>query len=119
MENKEYCRMEDKKCFTIPENAVEIRPAVDVVEDDCGVKIMFEVPGANSETIDVSVAEGVLTMRACSTLKRNGFPVCYHRAFQLSDMVDIKGIKGNTCDGVLTLCLPKSERASVHRIKVD
>ena len=119
MEKKEYGRMEDKKCFTVPENAVEVRPAVDIVEEDCGVKIMFEVPGANADTIDVSVAEGILTMRACSTLKRNGFPVCYHRSFQLSDMVDVKGISGKTADGVLTLCLPKSERASVHRIKVD
>ena len=82
MEKKEYCRMEDKKCFSVPENAVEVRPAVDIVEEDCGVKIMFEVPGANADTIDVSVAEGILTMRACSTLKRNGFPVCYQRYFQ-------------------------------------
>ena len=94
MEKKEYCRMEDKKCFSVPENAVEVRPAVDIVEEDCGVKIMFEVPGANADTIDVSVAEGILTMRACSTLKRNGFPVCYQRSFQLSDMVDVKGISG-------------------------
>ncbi len=111
--------MEEKKCITMPENAVEVRPAVDVVEEDCGVKIIFEVPGANSEMIDVSVENGLLTMNACSQLTRNGRPVYYHRAFQLSDMVDIKGIQGKTVDGVLTLCLPKSERASVHRIKVQ
>ena len=111
--------MEDKKTFSIPENAVKIRPAVNVTEEDCGVVITFEVPGANSETIDVSVEDGVLEMRACSTLKRNGFPVCYQRAFQLSDMVDIKGIQAKTKDGILTLCLPKSERAAIHRIKVE
>jgi len=111
--------MEDKKCFSVPENAVEVRPAVDVIEEDCGVKIMFEVPGANSETIDVSVEDGVLTMRAISSLTRNGGPICYYRAFQLSDMVDVAGIQAKTQDGVLTLCLPKSERATVHRIKVE
>lgn len=111
--------MEDKKCFTFPQNAVELRPAVDVSEEACGVKIAFEVPGANADTIDISVENGVLEMRACSTLKRNGFPIVYHRAFQLSDMVDVKGISGSARDGILTLCLPKSERATVHRIKVS
>ena len=111
--------MEDKKCFSIPENAIEVRPAVDVLEEECGVKIMFEVPGANAQSIDVSVEDSVLTMKACTTLTRNGFPVWYHRAFQLSDMVDVKGIEAKTQDGILTLCLPKSERATVHRIKVE
>lgn len=111
--------MEEKKCCKFPENAIEIRPAVDVTEEDCGVKIQFEVPGANAETIDVSVEDGVLSMRACSSLTRNGYPVCYRRAFQLSDMVDVKGIQAKTADGILTLCLPKSERATIHRIKVQ
>ena len=111
--------MENKKCFTIPENAVELRPAVDVSQEDCGVKIQFEVPGANADTIDVAVENGVLEMRACTTLKRNGYPVVYRRAFQLSDMVDVKGIQAKTADGILTLCLPKSERATIHRIKVQ
>lgn len=112
--------MEEKDCkISRPENAVELRPAVDVIESDKGVKIMFEVPGANSETIDVSVADGILTMQACSTLTRKGYPVCYRRAFQLSDMVDVAKISAKTKDGVLSLFLPKSERATVHRIKID
>ena len=46
-------------------------------------------------------------------------PLLYKRSFQLSDAVDVENISAKTQDGVLTLTLPKSERAKVHRIQVQ
>ena len=43
----------------------------------------------------------------------------YKRSFQLSDAIDVENISARTQDGVLTVTLPKSERAKVHRITVE
>lgn len=98
---------------------IEIRPAVDILENDNGLKIVFEVPGANSGTVDVEVDNGILSVKADSVLTKGGYPVRYARAFQLSDAVDIEGITAKTQDGLLTLHLPKSVRATVHKIAVQ
>ena len=98
---------------------VEVRPAVDVREYAEGVTLEFEVPGASSKTVEVEVKDQVLSVRAASSLCRNGRPVLFTRAFQLSDAVDIETIEAATKDGVLTVRLPQSEAARVHRIKVS
>ena len=97
---------------------VELRPAVDIIESEEGVCIFFEVPGANAKSVEVEVNDGVLYMTAKSTMTRNGRPILYKRAFQISDAVDVENITAKTTDGVLKLVLPKSEKAKVHKIKV-
>ena len=97
---------------------VELRPAVDIIEGEEGVCIFFEVPGANAKSVEVEVNDGVLYMSAKSTMTRNGRPILYKRAFQISDAVDVENITAKTTDGVLKLVLPKSEKAKVHKIKV-
>lgn len=97
---------------------VELRPAVDIIEGEEGVCIFFEVPGANAKSVEVEVNDGVLYMSARSTMTRNGRPILYKRAFQISDAVDVENITAKTTDGVLKLVLPKSEKAKVHKIKV-
>lgn len=99
--------------------AVTLVPAVDIMDSNDGVTIWFEVPGANSETTEVEVKEKVLTVKAASSLKRNGRPVHYKRSFQLTDGADVEKISAKSADGVLTLQIPKSDRAKVHKIKVS
>lgn len=98
---------------------IEVRPVVDILESGDGLKIVFEVPGANSKTVDVEVDNGILSVKADSVLTKGGYPVRFARAFQLSDAVDVEGITAKTCDGLLTLHLPKSVRATVHKIAVQ
>lgn len=97
---------------------IEIRPAVDILENDNGLKIIFEVPGASAEMVDVEVDNGVLSVKADTIITKGGYPVRFARAFQLSDAVDVEGITAKTQDGLLTLHLPKSARATVHKIAV-
>lgn len=99
--------------------AYEVRPAVDVTEENEGITIAFEIPGVNSKGVELEVKERILSLTAKSALSRRGRPVVYKRAFQLSDAVDVENITAKTQDGVLTLFLPKSEKAKVHRIKVE
>ncbi len=97
---------------------IEVRPAVDIIEGADGITLFFEVPGANAKTVDVEVKDGVLYVNAKSSLCRGGRKVIYKRAFQISDAVDVEKISAKTADGILTLVLPKSEKAKVHKIKV-
>lgn len=110
--NSEDVKMKEKEI-------IEIRPAVDILESNDGLKLVFEVPGANSNTVDVEVDNGILSVKADSVITKGGYPVRFARAFQLSDAVDIEGITAKTCDGLLTLNLPKSVRAAVHKIAVQ
>lgn len=109
---------EKNEVRTMPE-PVTIVPLVDIVEGNDGVTLIFEVPGANSESVDIEVLNNIMTMSAKSSLKRNGRPVVFKRNFRLSEEVDVKQITAKTKDGVLTLEIPKAERAKVHRIKVQ
>ncbi len=103
---------------TVPE-PLTMLPPVDILESDNGVAILFEIPGANAQTVEIEVLNGVLTMTAQSSLKRNGRPVVFRRNFRLSEDVDVQRISAKSEDGILTLNIPKADRARVHRIKVE
>ena len=97
----------------------EVCPVMDITDENNAIAVTLEVPGANSKSVSVEVEMKVMTVEAVSTLQHRGLPVMYKRSFRLSDAVDIGGIHAKTQDGVLTLILPKSERATIHRIKVQ
>lgn len=98
---------------------LEVIPAADIIDEEKDAILILEVPGANSKSVSVEVKNQVLSVEAKSTLTHGDAPLLYKRAFQLSDAVDVENISAKTQDGVLTLTLPKSERAKVHRIAVE
>ena len=95
-----------------------VMPLVDILDGSDGVTMYFEVPGANAKTVEIEVKNQVMTITAASSLRRDGVPIVFKRGFRLSDGADIENISARTQDGVLTLTIPKSERARVHRIQV-
>ena len=101
------------------EQYMEVLPAADIIDDEKNAIISLEVPGANAQTVTVEVKDQILSMEARSSLTWHGMPLLYKRSFQLSDAVDVENISAKTQDGVLTVTLPKSERAKVHRIQVQ
>ena len=111
--------VESEAAEEVRNEEIEVRPAVDIIEGEEGVTLFFEVPGANAKTVEVEVNDGVLYVNAKSSLARNGRQIVYKRAFQISDAVDVEKISAKTVDGVLKLVLPKSEKAKVHKIKVN
>jgi len=110
--------MEENDVQTMPE-PVTMVPPVDIIEGENDVTIVFEVPGANAKTVEIEVLNGILTMTAKSSLTRDGRPVVFKRTFRLADDVDVERISAKSEDGVLTLAIPKAERAKVRRIKVE
>ena len=101
------------------EQYMEVLPAADIIDDEKNAVISLEVPGANAQTVTVEVKDQILRMEARSTLSYHGMPLLYKRSFQLSDAIDVESISAKTQDGVLTVTLPKSDRAKVHRIQVQ
>lgn len=117
--DKEKCEItneENKNCCH--GDPIEIMPLVDIIEDEHDMIMYFEIPGATPENVSIEVANHILSVEAKSCLCRKGRPIVFRRCFQLNSSTDISKIHAKTHDGVLTLTLPKSEDAKVHKIQV-
>ena len=109
---------EEKKDTKYTET-IEIMPLVDIIEDEHAMTMYFEIPGAKPENVSVEVANHILSVEAQSSLCRKGRKIVFRRCFQLGTSTDIAKINAKTADGILTLVLPKSEDAKVHKIKIS
>jgi HSP20 family molecular chaperone IbpA len=102
-------------------------PPVDIYEDDQGLVVVADLPGADPSALDVRVERGVLTIqaRAAAAQAGQGEPVYreydltgFHRQFQLPEDVDAARIAAELKHGVLTLRLPRAEPPQPRRIQV-
>ena len=102
-------------------------PLVDVTEDDAGITLTADLAGATRESLSIRVDGDTLTLEAPLELDapkeleavyaevRAGR---YRRSFTLSPELDSQHIEAALKDGVLTLRLPKIEKARPRRIEV-
>ncbi len=102
-------------------------PAVDIFEDDDGIVVVADVPGASSDGVEVDLDSGTLTIGAQvadprqddeSDIVREWDSGRYYRQFSLSDQIDQNRIEASLTDGVLRVRLPKVEQAKPRKIEV-
>ena len=103
-------------------------PSVDISESDEGIAVVAEIPGMKAEDIQVTVANGVLTIEGEKKEVREETQKQVHRvertygsfrrAFRLSTAVNADKISASYKDGVLSLSLPKAEAAKTKQIEV-
>ncbi len=104
-------------------------PETDVVENEREILVHVEMPGLKRENIEVDVENNVLTIRGEKREERTeGQEGRYHlaerrygtfaRSFVLPRDVDPDGIQAAFEDGVLTVRIPKSEKARRRKIDV-
>lgn len=103
-------------------------PAVDVFEDKDAVKIVAELPGVKPEDVKISLENQTLTMRGEKrqvaeekTERVHRYERTYgafERTFALPGTVDADRIEANYADGLLTVTLPKVERARPRQIEI-
>lgn len=103
-------------------------PAVDITEEEGAFKISAEVPGMAEKDIEVSLSDDTLTIKGEKRQEReeNGENRylsersygAFQRAFSLPDNVDREKIAAAFAQGVLTVTLPKSAKASPKKIEV-
>lgn len=103
-------------------------PPVDVTEDESGITLVADLPGASRETLALDVDGDTLTIEAPVSLGTGeGLQAVYaevrsgryRRSFTLSRELDSGNIAATLRDGVLTLRIPKSEQARPRRIQVQ
>ena len=103
-------------------------PAIDVAEEEDAIIVRAEVPGCKADDIDISVHGNVLTISGEKKLseekKEKGY---YHvessygsfrRELTLSTDVDQSKIDATYKDGVLSVTLPKAEKAKAVKVKI-
>ena len=102
------------------------RPAVSIIEDESGLLLTADLPGAAKGTMDIHVDKGVLTINAPVSREMPGRPVYsefewapYYRQFQVPDVIDQSKVRAEFKNGVLTLHLPKVEAVKPRRIEVE
>ncbi|MEA2782882.1 MAG: hypothetical protein QOK29_4426 [Rhodospirillaceae bacterium] len=107
--------------------ALTLVPPTDIYETKDGVVMLLDMPGADPESLDVTLEKRELTISARSMISApQGYtPVYveyregnYERAFTLSDQVDSERIDAMLKDGVLRLNLPKAPAAQARKIEV-
>jgi len=104
-------------------------PAADVYETDTDLVIGCELPGLRQEDIEISVAEGVLTLRGERTMGLDQETGRFHRiersyggfarSFVLPVGVQHDRIEASYRHGVLTITLPKKAESRPRRIEVQ
>lgn len=118
--------LEGKEESTIP--ARTFVPTADIYEDRDSLKIVLEMPGVEKGNVEVKVEEGVLFVDGRLDLaKYQGLQPLYteynignySRSFRLSNAVDQDRIGAELKDGVLSLTLPKAEKAKPRTIQIS
>lgn len=103
-------------------------PSVDISETEEEFQIKAELPEVKKEDVKVTLESGVLTLQGERKYEREEKGRKIHRversygqfvrSFTLPDFVDETKVKAEFKDGVLSLHLPKSERAKPKAIEV-
>lgn len=101
-------------------------PAVDIFESKENITVVADIPGVSTGGLSVDLKDGVLTIRGEVSPKEEGRTLLYqeyqagnyHRQFALSEVIDQDKISARLKDGVLTLELPKAEKAKPRQIEV-
>jgi HSP20 family protein len=108
--------------------AVANVPAVDIVQKDGGYEITVELPGIDEKSVDVTLADGGLTIKAEKKDEKKEEKKDYYlserrygafeRYFAIPEGVDTGRISANFRNGVLTVALPKSADAQKQEKKI-
>ena len=111
-----------------PLGAGEFAPSLDVTEESDKVVVRAEVPGVKAEDIELSVQGNALTIsgekkQETKEEKENYYHMERHwgrfrRTVPLPSDVDPEKISAECREGVLTITLPKSERAKPRKIEI-
>jgi HSP20 family protein len=119
----------EKQEVQVPETREESRtltPPVDIFEVADGLAVVVDLPGVEKGDVDVRVEDNTLTIAGKAKapipgdlLYREYELASYFRQFQLNEEVDQEKIRAEVRSGVLTVQLPKSEKATPKTVKVN
>lgn len=101
----------------------------DIGEDDKAIEISAEMPGMDEDDVDLTLSDGVLTIKGEKKAEHEEKDKDYHlterrygafqRSFRLPDTVDEGKVKASFEKGVLKVVLPKSTKAKAKTKKIS
>jgi HSP20 family protein len=106
---------------------VVLRPATDIFEDDDGITLQMDVPGASKDRLTLQVNRDRLDVEAemridmpegMEAVYADVRSTRYERTFALSSELDTGNIDANLKDGVLTLRIAKRQEVRPRKIEV-
>ena len=106
----------------------EWAPAVDIKEEADKFVLHADIPGVKPEDIDVSMENGVLTIKGEkkteATTEQEGYKRVersygsFYRRFSLPDSANAESISAKSSHGVLEIVIPKREAIKPKKISV-
>jgi HSP20 family protein len=106
-----------------------VAPAVDMLDRKDDVVLRVDLPGVEQKDLDLSVEEGVLTIRGerkgTEEMKEEDYYCCerwagsFERSLALPPGVDAEKIKATFKSGVLEIHLPKVEKARGRKVEIQ
>ncbi len=103
-------------------------PSIEVTETDSAIEVTAELPGMDEKDIDVSVADGLLTVRGEKKSERDEKKKDYrivertygafHRTIALPQGVDATKVAAQMSKGVLRIEIPKPAAAKAQQVKI-
>ena len=118
--------VESKEESTMP--ARLFLPQTDIFETSEALTLVLEMPGVDKGSVEVKVESDVLNIEGRVDFSNyDGLQPLYTeynvghyaRSFRLSSKIEQDGISAELRDGVMTLLLPKAEKAKARKIKVS
>ena len=118
--------VETKEESTMP--ARLFQPQTDIFETSEALTLVLEMPGVDKGSVEVKVENDVLNIEGRVDFSRydGRQPLYteynvghYARSFRLSSKIEQEGISAELKDGVMTLVLPKAEKAKARKIEVS
>jgi HSP20 family protein len=104
-------------------------PAVDIKEEPTQFVIHADLPGVDIKDIEVTLENGVLTLRGQRASEKKEETEQYRRVerargtflrrFSLPDVADADKVAAKCKDGVLEVIVPKREAAQPRRITIE
>ena len=104
-------------------------PAVDIHETDVEIVVQAELPGMDRKDIELNLENNVLTLRGNREFEKEDKDENYHRierayggfsrSFSIPAVVDDAKIRADYKEGVLTIALPKTQKAKPKQIKIE
>jgi len=107
---------------------VLLTPPVDIFEDSNVITVLADMPGVQPGQLKIDLYDGVLTITGHAAAREgsNEVPIVgeypagtFQRSFTLSEAINQEQIRATLKHGVLSLRLPKVERAKPRQITIQ
>ena len=106
-----------------------VYPAVNITEDADSYYVSAELPGVKPADLDLNVTANQLTLSGERKISEEVIDARYHRrereaghfsrAVALPGDIDTEAVKARMVDGVLTVTVPKAEKAKPKQVTIQ